>query len=67
MDKRALGLPVSNEERQLFSLVLKRLRQDADTIANKIGSMLPPERRGQYQEIPEIELTEGDLQTLMVP
>lgn len=64
MHKRNNKEEVSSEERTEFSRVSKQLREDANTIASKIGSMLPPERRGQYQAIPEIELSEHDLEII---
>lgn len=62
MHKRSNAQPVSSEEKTEFLAVMKRLREDANTIASKIGSMLPPERRGPYQEIPEVELSESDIE-----
>ncbi len=64
MHKRSNKEKVADEERVEFSRVYKRLKDDANTIASKIGSMLPPERRGQYQEIPEIELGEEDMEII---
>ncbi|MBP6859597.1 MAG: hypothetical protein KBC69_03195 [Candidatus Magasanikbacteria bacterium] len=62
MYKRGNKEQVTDEERVEFSRVYKRLKEDANTVASKIGTMLPPERRGQYQEIPEIELGEDDIE-----
>jgi hypothetical protein len=65
LDRRLTGFSVSNEEKQLFLTVMRRLRQDADTIANKIASMLPEERKGLYKkEVPDIELTEEDIERI---
>lgn len=64
MHKRGNGEKVTNEERVEFSRVYKRLKEDANTVAGKIGTMLPPERRGPYQEIPEIELGEEDIEVV---
>ncbi len=65
MNKRANKEKVSSEEKAEFLRVTKRLREDANTVAAKIGTMLPPERRGPYQEIPEIELGEEDLEEVV--
>lgn len=62
MEKRGKGENPTNEEKVEFSKVLKRLREDADTVASAIGVMLPPERRGPYQEITETELGEEDVE-----
>lgn len=64
INKRAAHEQVSDAERKKFIEVMKRLREDADMVANKIGSMLPPKHRGPYQEIPEIELTEEDIEII---
>ncbi len=61
------GKNISKEGIKKFSAVIKRLREDADTIANKIASMLPEDRQGPYQDTPTIELTDEDLKSLMVP
>ncbi len=59
--KRTNKENVTDEERVEFFRVSKRLREDANTIAGKIGTMLPPERRGRYQEAPEMELDDEDI------
>ncbi|HSR89282.1 MAG TPA: hypothetical protein VLK22_02675 [Candidatus Udaeobacter sp.] len=61
MNKRKQGEVVTADEVKEFSRVSRRLKEDADTVAAAIGTMLPAERRGPYQETPEVEVDEEDI------
>lgn len=61
LNKRKNGETTTAEENKEFSAVLKRLRQDAHLVANKIAEMLPPKRQGAYKEV---ELDEKDLEEI---